>query len=347
MQGINFVEELDEDAPGVIMGIWRGNRRIVEAIDYKDIMTLEPIREDMHMRIASITKTYTSTIILKLAADGFLSLNDYAYSRLSRDYPWYSQLPKNITIQQLGNMTSGLFNYTDDEYLLSQLDDNPDREWDNSELIAIALKHKPYFKPGQGWYYSNTNYVLLGLIAEHVTGKPMERLYSEIIFEPLELKNTFTPHSNGMPVPFSHGYMLGYSSERTPNNVIRDVTFTNPSYASFAGYLISNIEDMKTFIKPFALGTLIGNTMTQVRNKTFVNIGKGYYGFGVLKLAGGWLGHNGSMPGFQTAMYYQPELDMTVIVLTNLQTDSAGLGPADDIAKSIISAINKNPNTLK
>lgn len=97
------------------------------------------------------------------------------------------------------------------------------------------MKHIPYFEAGKGWYYTNTNIVVLGLIAEHVTGQPMSKLYENIIFKPLDMKNTSVPVLNNMPDPKSEGYMYGYISRKdAPTSVIREVsTYYSPSWASY------------------------------------------------------------------------------------------------------------------
>jgi D-alanyl-D-alanine carboxypeptidase len=98
-----------------------------------------------------------------------------------------------LTIRQLMNMTSGLYNYSEDPGFNAILDRQPEKVWSPPELVAISVQHPPDFVPGQGWHYSNTNTVLLGMIAEKITGRPLGRLMQERIFRPLSLRATVFP----------------------------------------------------------------------------------------------------------------------------------------------------------
>ena len=338
------VKEIKAEAPGIIVGAWQGKKQIIlEKEGVSNITNQDPMEFDMHFRIGSLTKTFTGTVVLKLQEQAYLNIKDFAYNYIDQNYPWYDKFPKNITIEQLGNMTSGLFNYSEDTNLQNQLDSNPERKYTPVELVAIALNNKPYFKPGQGWYYTNTNFVLLGLIAEHASKKTMKELYREIIFEPLCLKNSCVGDGPEIPEPYSQGYMYGYNnSETNPQNVLRNVTHDNPSWANTAGYMISTLYDLKRYVKAFARGTLIGKEMTYVRSKTFISAGNDReYGFGIGKLYKDWYGHGGAIPGYQTSMYYNDILGITVLILANLQFDDTGVEPATNISNEIISLIEE------
>src|SRR5215472_704559 len=141
------------DDPGQgswVMGLGTGN-----------LATRQPMQVNNYMRIASITKTMTATVILRLVDQGKLGLDD-PVSKYQPEVP----NGKNITIRELLNMSSGLFNYSEDKGFDPALLANPYKVWQPEELLAIAFKHQPYFAPGKGWHYSNTNTVLLGLIIE-------------------------------------------------------------------------------------------------------------------------------------------------------------------------------------
>ena len=127
-----------------------------------------PPRADTHFRIASNTKTMTAAVILQLAQEGKLSLGD----PVSKYVPGVPN-GDDITIAELLEMRSGLYNYTDAPELSASLDRDPTRVWTPDELLAIAFKHPPNFPPGTAYEYNNTNYVLLGLIAEKVDGRPL------------------------------------------------------------------------------------------------------------------------------------------------------------------------------
>jgi D-alanyl-D-alanine carboxypeptidase len=128
------------------------------------------ITSDDHFRIGSNTKTFTGTVILQLVDEGKLGLDD-PVSKYQPEVP----NGENITIRQLLDMTSGLFNYAEDEDFNQTLDTEPQKVWEPRELIEIGFQHPPDFSPGEGFHYSNTNTVLLGMIIEQLTGQPLEQ----------------------------------------------------------------------------------------------------------------------------------------------------------------------------
>ena len=168
-----------------------------------------PPRADTHFRIASNTKTMTAAVIVLLAQEGKLGLDD----PVSKYVPGVPN-GDGITIAELLKMRSGLYNYTDAPELSASLDRDPARVWTPDEVLAIAYEHPPQFPPGTAYQYSNTNYVLLGLIAEKLDGKPLAGCLQDRLFGPLGMKDTLLPAStsNTIPDPYSHGYMYGGSA---------------------------------------------------------------------------------------------------------------------------------------
>src|SRR6266478_7260788 len=159
-----------------------------------------PPGADTHFRIASNTKTMTAAVIVLLAQEGKLSLDDPVSK-------YVSGVPDgdNITIAELLNMRSGLYSYDDDPEFWAILDRDPTKVWSPAEVLAIAFKNAPYFPPGTGFHYSNDNYALLGLIAEKIDGKPLAQAMQDRLFGPLGLQHTLLPGStvSTIPEPFS------------------------------------------------------------------------------------------------------------------------------------------------
>ena len=149
----------------------------------------DPVTLADHVRIGSNTKTWTGTVILQLVQEGKLTLDD-PVSKYRPDVP----NGEHITITELLDMRSGLYNYTESLELNQTLDTDPTKAWTPDELLVIAYKNPPYFPPGQAFHYSNTNTVLLGLIIEKLTGNPVT---------PRGLRNTQLPPriSNALPAP--------------------------------------------------------------------------------------------------------------------------------------------------
>jgi D-alanyl-D-alanine carboxypeptidase len=298
-----------------------------------NLATKAPMQVKSYMRIGSITKTLTATVILQLVDQHKLGLDDPVGK-------YQPQVPngKNITIRQLLNMSSGLFNYSEDEGFDQALLADPYKVWSPNELVAIAFKHKPYFAPGKGWHYSNTNYVLLGMIVEQLTHLPADKAFQQYIFRPLGLHKSSLPplSSSAIPDPHAQGYM--YGTDFTGKGPTLNVTDWIPSWAWTAGSAISTVHDLKIWARALATGQLL-SVATQKERLKWISLGNWLgkpagYGLGVIDY-GGFIGHNGSLPGFQSWMGYLPQKGATIIVLVNLNVAADGSAPADELAKVI------------
>jgi D-alanyl-D-alanine carboxypeptidase len=232
---------------------------------------------DDHIRIGSNTKTMTGTVILQLARQGKLRLDD-PVSKYRPDVP----NSENITIAQLLSMRSGLYNYSEALELNQALDDTPERAWAPEELLALAFARPASFPPGAGYEYSNVNFVVLGLIVEKLTGKPLDQVLEERIFEPLELDDTSLPKrsSSAIPNEHAHGYQFGTNVETLDTEVLapdeqaaansgelepNDVTGMNPSWAWAAGGAISTADDLARYVKALVGGGLLTKRSQQQR----------------------------------------------------------------------------------
>jgi D-alanyl-D-alanine carboxypeptidase len=313
------------DDPG--QGSW------TTALGIGNLASRQSMQVNNFMRIASITKTMTATVILQLVDQGKLRLDDPVST-------YQPQVPNgaHITIRELLNMTSGLFSYTDDEGFQQAFFANPSKVWQPSELLAIAFKHPPKFAPGKGWYYDNTNYILLGLIIEQLTHLPAAQALQHYLFGPLGMRQTSLPplSSSALPDPHAQGYL--YRADGTGTGPLLNVTDWNPSWGWTTGGVISTVHDMQIWAKALATGQLL-SAATQQQRLSWENLGTWLgkpfrYGLGVADYAG-FLGHNGGVSGFTSWMGYQPQTGATIIVLTNLTAAADGSHPADELAKVI------------
>jgi len=311
----------ESDAPGVVAAVQTPQHTWVGALGVADRASGEPMTPEVHHRIGSITKTFTATLLLQAADEGLLSLDD-TIDQYVKGVPNGDE----ITLGQMADMTSGIASYTEDKKWVKEWSSDRDRVWKPEELAQIGIKESPLFDPGKEWYYSNTNYVLLGLVLEQVTGKPISDLYREKIIEPLDLKNTSFPDSadSSIPEPHAQGYTLqGESSGGKPI----DSTGWSPSEAWTAGQVISTMDDLLVYGR--ALGTgkgLLSSEKQTERLDSFVSDvpplnqpplkGDLAYGFGLGK-DHGWIGHNGEIPGHNTYLFYHPDLDAVVAVEVN------------------------------
>ncbi len=307
-------------APGVIVGIWMPSGTYVSAQGKANIATGEPMQVDDHVRIGSITKTFTVTVLLQLAAENQLSLDDPVSKYVS-----YIPNGQNITLRMLANMTSGLFSYTEDDNFVTSLLANPTQEWTPQQLLDIAITHPPYFPPGTSFHYSNTNTVLLGVIIQQVTGKNICGLYYVENFSPLGLTNTQCPQGEAMPAPYAHGI-----TEQTPNGSVADATNWNPTWAFTAGWLISDLQDVKTWVKAYTTGAQLPAALQQQR-VDWITVppatSNNSYGLGI-GLDNGWIGHEGGLPGYNSEGQYLPAQDAEIVVLVNSDIAHNGLPPA-------------------
>jgi D-alanyl-D-alanine carboxypeptidase len=326
--------------PGAIVYVeYPGHGTWTATMGTSDVSTNAPMRLDAHMRVGSITKTFTGTVILQLAEEGQLGLDDPVAQ-------YQPEVPngKHITIRELLNMTSGLFNYSEDAGFDNLLMAQPSRVWQPKELLAIAFQHPPYFAPGQDFHYSNTNTILLGLIVEQITGKTLAEEFQQRIFTPLGMNSTSfpAPALAALPNPHPQGYASQASGEcpakpaasgeqgakiKNQPALLCDVTDFNPSWGWAAGAAISTLHDLRIWAKALATGKLLNEDMQKERLTWSPIEQNASYGLAIFDVSG-FLGHNGSLPGFQSFMGYRPDKGATVIVLTNLDQSAYCAPPA-------------------
>ncbi len=295
--------------PGAIVGVWvPGQGTYVEAFGQADIETGRSMTTGDKVRIASITKTFVATVILQLVDEGVLSLDETIEKYLP-------QIPNGsgITIRELLNHSSGIYDYEDDEFIKAVVSD-PLRAWVPEELLQLGISKQSYFPPGAGFHYSNTNYIALGMIVEKLTGKRLGEQIRVRIIEPLGLANTEFPSGPEMTGQYSHGY----TDIGTPGR-LTDITAIDMSWDWGAGAMISNLDDLRVWAKALATGQLLSEKMHE-ESMNWVEMpdfpGVTYYGLGITNIAG-FVGHSGLDPGYNSAMYYLPDQDATIIVFFN------------------------------
>ena len=340
--------------PGAAMLVRTPQGEVTATYGVTQLHGSTPVSLDDHFRIGSNTKTMTGTVILQLVQEGRIALADKV-GKYRPDVPNGG----SITIEQLLTMRSGLANYTTTLELNRALDTQPQRVWDPEELVAMGLAEPPTFAPGDGWNYSNTNTVLLGLIAEQLEHKPLAQIFQERLFEPLGLRETLYPDAAdaALPEPYSHGYMYSTnvdtmaSSELPPDQLAQakagtllpsDTTDLNPSWAGAAGAGISTIRDLAHWVEALGSGALLGPTLQKERLASVqpvpVSLPDPKYGWGIAKI-GPLYGHTGELPGYNSFMGYDPVQKVTIVVWTNLAPAADGRPPAATIATSLMKSI--------
>jgi D-alanyl-D-alanine carboxypeptidase len=318
-----------------------------------------PVTADDHIRIGSNTKTMTGTVILQMVQEGAIALTDPVST-------FRPEVPNGdaISIEMLLNMRSGLFNYSTTYAMNRTLDLEPLKAWQPEEMLAIGLRYPPYFAPDQGYTYSNTNTVLLGLIAEQIDGKPLETIFRDRIFTPLGLTRTWLParDENLLPEPRSKGYMFTDNVITLATNAIppdlqfdakagtflpNEQTDVNPSWGWAAGAGVSTATELADYVEALTDGRLLGPELQKLRmdSPRATNPdapSSALYGLGIAKF-GPLNGHTGELPGYNSFMGRDPEAGVTLIVWANLAPAPDGQGPATAIARALLGQIYAAP----
>lgn len=320
------------NVPGAIVGVWvPGVGDWIFVNGKADIKTGQPPAITDQVRIGSVTKTFTATVVLQLAGEGKLSLED----KLSK-YDFKVPNADKITIRQLLNMTSGLFNYTNDKAFSEAVVANFQKAWAPQDLISVASAHPVNFEPGAKYDYCNTNYILLGMIIEKVTGNKIGDEIQKRIINKIGLKNTYFAENSEMPNTYMHGY-LAADIRKPRSEKLADITRMNPSLGWAAGSMVSNLEDMKIWVKALANGTLLTPEMHQAQI-TFLSPNTRAYGLGIMN-GGIVIGHSGEIFGYNSSVYFSPKTDMTMIVFVN-RYPAYEEGVSDKILIELIKILN-------
>ncbi|WP_036436409.1 serine hydrolase [Mycobacterium sp. URHB0044] len=320
-----------------------------------------------HFRIASNTKTMTAAIIVLLAQDGKLKFSD-PVSTYVPDVP----NGENITVAQLLKMRSGLYGYTGDPGLSEAMDADPARVWTPQEVLAIAFRHPPQFAPDAEYEYSNTNYALLGLIAEKIAGRPLAQQFRDRLFGPVGLTQTSLPavDDTSIPAPYSHGYMYGGSLYALADDpypadmqaaaeagTLKPIDYTNQnsSYATAAGGGISTADDLATWMKALVSGNVFNVDFhqqwlasPQAEDPAAPDGQK--YGYGISYQRFGpnaaMFYHGGEMPGFNSFMGYDPDNDVALVIWTNLTLTPDGRTTAQAMLAPMLDEIYTGLNLV-
>src|SRR5215203_5267639 len=248
--------------PGVIAVVQRGQHRKVHTFGVRNIKSGLPIRVDDRMRIASVAKAFSGAVALSLVSEGKLSLQDTIGKRL-RELPeaWWE-----VTLRQLLNHTSGIpdFSLEPDfqKALLASLTKAPPPE----ELLSFVEDEDLLFDPGSEYHYSNSDNIVVALMAEAATGKSYADLLRELVYKPLGLRNTTLPRGTNLRKPFIHGY----DTSQQPPEDVSEVVAAGWAWAS--GGIVSTPADLNDFIRAYVGGKLF-DERTQAKQRRVVEGG--------------------------------------------------------------------------
>ncbi|MEV6174811.1 serine hydrolase domain-containing protein [Streptomyces sp. NPDC051954] len=315
----------EANVPGVTVGIWTPDQGThVKSFGVADKSDGRKMSPDLFMRIGSETKTFTVTALLKLVDEGKVGLDD-TIDQYVDDVPNGDK----ITLRQLAGMRSGLFNYSQDPDFFKALTSDPQDPFTPQELLAYSFKHPVLFAPGAEFYYCNTNLILLGLVVEQAGDQPLNDYIEENVLEPAGMDDTVFPTDATFPNPHAQGY-----TDQTADGKVADSADWDPSWAWAAGAMISTLEDLRLWAPTVATGVLPDGTTlispaTQKQRLTTppTTIPGAGYGLGIFNVQG-WIGHNGSLPGYESLTIYLPSAQATIVVLLNTDINYKNTEPS-------------------
>ncbi|MEU6228092.1 serine hydrolase domain-containing protein [Streptomyces sp. NPDC047042] len=295
-----------DGVPGVALqakdrhGVWKA------AAGVGNLKTKQPRSAQDNFRAGSITKTFVATVLLQLEAEGRLSLDDTVDKWLPGVVRGNGHDGRRITLRQLLNHTSGIFNYTSDPdfqrevFLAEGFFKNRYRTWTPNEIVKVAMGHKPEFAPGADWRYSNTNYTIAGMVIKQATGNSYGDEVRRRVIKPLGLHGTYMPGTDPtVPRPGSRAYS---TLAVDAGGKVYDVTELNPSMANSAGEIISNPGDLNHFYSALLRGKVLpAKQLAEMKTTVAAGAVGGRYGLGLIEneLSCGvtvW-GHSGGIHG--------------------------------------------------
>jgi len=310
--------------PGVVATAWfSGEAAVTAAAGVANLETATPVTTADQFRIYSNTKTFTAIVALQLVEEGLIGLDTPILDVLDvLDDPAVARIPhiEVITFRQVLNHSSGIYDYVDDAGpFFSDAFLGPEADWSKmwrpEELLAYAdgSVSAPYFAPGEGSHYSNTNYILVGMVIERLTGSTFGDEVGRRILTPLGLHNTYFAAAQ----PAVEKTVSGYQSL---DGQLVDVTAINLTWAWTAGGMVSTVGDLALFADAALSGSLLTAEsfaeMTAFSDGATPVEGMGMYGTQILGRPA--FGMDGESAGFSSSMITLPDEKLTVVLMTNV-----------------------------
>jgi D-alanyl-D-alanine carboxypeptidase len=311
--------------PGATLGVVLADGRSFGlSVGYSDRDAKTPMRPDDRMLAGSTGKTFAAATAFQLVGEGKISLDDKIEKYLGKQ-PWFDRIANShdITIRQLMNHTSGLVRYEFKKEFTDYLTANPMKVWTPEERLAYLFDAKAPFEPGKGWDYSDTNYIVLGMIIEHVTGRKFYDEARRRLIKPLKLSDTIAQEG-----PVMKGVVEGYAGPGNPfggeDAMIANGKFViNPQLEWTGGGWASTSEDLARWARSYFEGkafpaSLLPQVLDGVAAPMLGRDTK--YGLCVIirnTPAGISYGHSGFFPGYMTDMMYFPDMKIAVAVQVN------------------------------
>ncbi|MEU2290391.1 serine hydrolase domain-containing protein [Streptomyces bacillaris] len=297
-----------------------------------------PVPRDGYVRAGSNTKTFTAVVVLQLVAEGKVALDEPIETYLPGVARGQGIDGRKITVRQLLQHTSGLPNYT--EHIgLEDFEKVQHTFFHPHDLLTAALAHPADFAPGTKWKYSNTNYLLAGMLIEKVTERPVQEQITERVIRKAGLRHTSWPQPGDQTLPKPHA--RGYALSSLENGKVIDATRMDPSWGGAAGQLISTPSDLAKFARQLLDGKLLAPAqLAEMRKTVDAPLMPGWrYGLGVfsipLSCGGEYWGHGGDIDGYETRGGATDDGRAVGLAVTALP---GTFGDAEKSAKAVMSA---------
>ncbi|AYG84970.1 D-alanyl-D-alanine carboxypeptidase [Streptomyces hundungensis] len=290
-----------DGGPGALVALRDRSGGEVLTSGVADVQNQAPMRGDGRFRIGSMTKPFVATVMLQLVGEGRVALDAHVERYLPGVVRGHGNDGREITVRELLQHTSGLPDYLD--YLKPEdVLNNPRAHYDARHLVRLALAHPRAFEPGTDWSYSNTGYLVAGMIIERVTGRTYGDEIRRRIIEPLGLRQTSVPHGDDTAIRGPHPRGYARPGKDAP---LKDITALNPTITGASGSMISSGADLDRFLDALVRGKLLAPTGLRQMMKTRPTGSPdgGAYGLGLeshpLPCGGLAWGHDGGVPGYQ------------------------------------------------
>jgi D-alanyl-D-alanine carboxypeptidase len=284
--------------PGVALVMQAGGQTVKIARGVADLETNAPLTTEHHFRLGSVAKSVLASITLQLVDEGKLRLTDTIESLL----PGMVAHNSHATVEQVLRLQSGIFDHFEDpRYLEPYLAGDFNHSYTPEQLLALSNDHPAMFPPGERFYYSNANYVIIGLIIQKLTGMPLADVVAQRITGPLGMTESTMPLTSIIPAPFAHGYLAGMGP-------LLDVTAISASSEFGHGNLVSVPADINRFYAALVAGKVVKPAQLTAMFTPDARITTNY-GIGVWTIrnlpatCGTWIGHDAATAGYDTASY--------------------------------------------
>ncbi len=316
-------EIVSEGVTGIMMSVYKPSSGMwTGASGAADLHNEVPMKSCNITRVGSTVKMFTAVTVLKLQEEGKLDIDDKISAYVSGDVIDKIENADKATIRQLLQHSSGIYNYIQNLVFQTASTNDLIREWKAEDLLKYACNKSAYFEPGEDVAYSNTNYILLGMLIEAIEGKPFYKVFEEKLFIPLGL--TMTRFAAEDPVP--DGIVRGYIDLYSNLQVLESTYFSGWDYNTADGGLISNPYDMSIFFQSLMNGQII-NTNSLDEMLTWISPNEPdsefypiQYGLGIFRIEtpqGIAYMHSGDAIGYYANMIYFPDDSTTIVYAVN------------------------------